>query len=153
MKTLRGYTFIEVIIIVAIMATTIGLVIAWTLSSLDRAKLQASNEELISSMREVQSEARNGEDSSAHGVRLTSEGFTSFIGNSFDASAPSTRQTFTFPSSVHLTSIALNGGGIDLIFYANTGETAQYGNLILDTIPPLESFAISISPLGLIDWQ
>lgn len=153
MKPLKGFTLIEVIMVVTLLASTIGLVTAWTLTSLKRAELQSTTEVIVGILRKQQTSAMSSKGNLDHGIRLESDQYTIFAGPDYATSSANSRQTFSMPNQLTISNITLAGGGSDLIFNKASGETAQDGTLSITHTSLSESMTISVNTLGLIDWQ
>lgn len=151
MKSLKAFTLIEIIIVVAILAISITLVTAWTLRTLSTAGLQATYEALSGTMRKSQSAALSSISGSDHGIRFSTTTYTTFVGSTYDGSDPDTRETFTLSPRIEFTGISLNGATNDLVFQKGSGETAQYGTITIDHTDESQPSTLGISPLGLID--
>lgn len=150
---MRGFTLPEVIITVTILAVTITTVMAWTLASLDRAELQTTAESIVGVTRSTQALAMSSRNNAAHGILLENDRYTTFIGDTYASSIVSSRQSFILPSGFQLSNITLNGGGDELVFQKASGETATSGSFDLTHDQITDNFTITITPLGLIDWN
>lgn len=148
---LKAFTLIEVLLTIVIISLSMGLVISWTGSILNSASLQTTAEELVSVLRNQQSSAANARENSSHGVEFAADRYTTFEGENADSS-PSTHFVKTMAQNLSL-AYTLTGGGDEIIFKKGTGETDQYGSVTLTHSKVDDPITISISPLGLIDWQ
>lgn len=154
MKTkLSGFTLLEVVLTVGLILLSVSLVTAWTVRTLDRTELQTTTESLVGLLRELQIAARQRYGDTHYGLRLESEQYIRFQGDSFDTSPPESRLAFTLPSSLQIGNQALNGGVTDVLFLKGKGTTDTYGSFQMVHLASSDAFLISISPLGLIDWQ
>ena len=153
MKKLKGFTLIEIVMVVTLLGLSIGLVMSWTMSSLDRAELQSSTESVISIIRKQQTAAMNSRNNLPHGIRFESNQFTSFEGVDYASSSPITRQVFSLPSNIHITDISLVSGLNDMTFHKASGETGESGSLTITHDKTSETFTITVNPHGLSDWQ
>lgn len=151
MKSLKAFTLIEIVIVVAILAMSITLITAWTLRTLSTAGLQANYEALSGTLRKSQSAALSSVGGSDHGIRFSTTTYTTFVGPTYDGSDPDTRETFTLSPEIEFTNISLNGATNDLVFQKGSGETGQYGTITIEHTAESQPTLITISALGLID--
>lgn len=151
MKSLKAFTLIEITIVVTILAISITLVTAWTLRTLSTAGLQASYEALNGTLRKSQSAALSSVGVSDHGLRFSTTDYTTFVGTTFAGSDPDSREVFTLPPEIEITSVSLNGATNDLVFQKGSGETGQYGTISIEHTAESQPILITISALGLID--
>lgn len=143
----KGFTLIEILIAVSVVAILGTMSIVSFRSSRNVRDMTTSAQNALSVIRLAQSKTLAGENDSAWGVHLESNQITLFEGDSY-ASAIST-QDYPFPPSIEITSIALNGGGSDIIFKRITGQTDTDGTFVVDVIgSPDNSFSITIDTSG-----
>jgi len=149
---LRAFTLFEVVIVVAILASSIAVVISWTLNALDQAKLQATTESLLGHVRRQQTSARSTRSTVAHGIYFENAQYTIFAGADYASSDPTTRQVFSLPAQITFSDVTLTGAGNELIFNRASGETAQDGTVTLSHEDLSEENTLTISSVGLVTW-
>ena len=153
MKTYRAFTFLEVILTVTIMAILITTVTAWTVDTLQRTELQTSTEALVAEIRSLQTAAQKNYRNNNHGILLESDQFTTYTGIDYDASEIEDRQVTNLANTLEISTITLNGGGSEVVFMKGSGETNTSGSFQIVKSNSGDSTTISISEIGLIDWQ
>lgn len=125
-----GLSLIEVVIgivIVIILAT----IVAQKFSSFRQGQaLSNSVDEVIAIINEARSRTLSGENGQPYGVHLQSDRAVLFAGTTYVANN-STNKAVVLDSAITISSISLQGGGSDVVFNQITGDTNQYGTLIV----------------------
>lgn len=147
----RGFTLLETLLTLAIITIGIAIATAWTMGTLDRGEHLSTVESMVSIMRSQQIAARADKNNSKHGIALFSDSYIVFEGDSLATASSS--QNFSLHSDQQIDSIALNGSGTEVIFEKHSGETNTNGSFNITQTSISESYTITISPLGLVDWQ
>lgn len=125
-----GFLLIQMIlalVIVGILATTIFVSLS---SGREKQALANAVEETLSAFSEARSRTIAGENNTQYGVHIGSSSVTIFQGSSYSSGA-STNRVVSLDNAVTITSISLSGGGSDVIFSRLTGDTTQYGTLVV----------------------
>ena len=143
----RGFTFIEVSIVIGIILL-VGGVVSFYFSQLNKSQsLDKDALSALSVLNEARSSAMSAKDFSDYGVHFTSNSYTFFKGSVFvynDAN----NVTYNEDDSISISSIAL-GGGSDVVFKKVTGETDDNGSLIFSlTNDPTKYQTITIFATG-----
>jgi len=89
-----------------------------------------STDSVVSLLNEARARTLAGDNDSQYGVRLAAGSATLFAGTTY-VSGAATNKVIALDVNTTITSISLNGGGSDVIFSQLTGETTQYGTLIV----------------------
>jgi len=152
-KLLPSFTLLEVLISITIMTLGTGLLTAWSLASIKGTELQTTAEILISTLRNLKIAAQENVGNTDHGLLLEEHMYTRFEGNSFDNSPLESRFQISVPAPLEISNINLNGGGSEIIFKSGDGSTDQFGTFQIERLNVNKAYTVSISPLGLIDWQ
>ena len=149
---LKAFTLVEVVIVVTLLAISIGVVLSWTMDALDQAKLQTTTESVMGNIRRQQASARSTRSDVPHGIFFETNQYTLFSGADYATSDTSTRQLYSLPTQITFSNISLNGGGNELLFNRASGETDQDGSITLSHEDISENNIITISPIGLVTW-
>ena len=115
--------------VVAITAILGSIGLSAFVSSRNARDLTANGQNTLSILRLAQGKAIAGENNSVWGVRLEQAKLTLFRGSTF-AGATFT-QAYPLASTVELVSLALSGGGSDVIFNRIGGHTSESGSFTL----------------------
>ncbi len=127
---MRGVTFIEILVVFAVLAVLVTIIVAGFGQYREERALAGDTERLLSTLEEARVKTLASTDLYTYGVHLQNNQFILFRGSSFDA-ATNTNRVFTISSDVEISSWALTGGGEDIIFDRLTGETSMHGTITL----------------------
>lgn len=84
----KGFTFIELLIIIAIAMIASVSVSTFAVSFIHESVVRDAQEGLVGTLREAQSLAMSGKENSSWGVKYNSDSFILFCGNSFSGRDP-----------------------------------------------------------------
>lgn len=146
----RGFTLIEGLLSIAIIAILGVLATSYGAASLSRNELRESALQTVDQLRRAQYQTMSGYLDSQWGVHFSATGFVFFKGSSYNAADPD-NEPFDFAANVRFTSIGLNGSAVDVVFNRVRGDTAQYGSLVLTDSTANETKTVTVSEVGLID--
>lgn len=149
----KGFTFIEIIIVLAILLL-ITLFVFVSFSSLRQNQLLNGTTENVSVfINEARSRTLASKDFSQYGIHFEASRIVVFKGTTFSEPNPENHE-FSFPQSIEISNIALNGGGINLIFQKLTGKTDQFGSVTLRVkSDPSKTKTIIINATGITNVQ
>jgi len=150
-KKQKGFSLIEIILVVTILGISVGLSILYSQSSQVRADINAQVSQFIGHLRLVQSSANAGLNDTSHGVHLESDSFTLFEGTSYSESGSLNFEYELSPTMV-IQNINLNGGGDDIIFNPPKGDTSTYGTVEFNSAQANKTVQIEITALGTINY-
>ena len=120
----------EMLIVIVVLGIVTAVVIGGFLMFKRGSELDSASEDLLSLLLEARSKTLSSKDSSSWGVRFETNRAILFKGTIFvDGAADN--NVIAMPPSVEIATIALNGGGQNVVFKRLTGETDQYGALTL----------------------
>jgi prepilin-type N-terminal cleavage/methylation domain-containing protein len=122
----RGFTLIEILVSIAIMAVLAAIVAVSISIFVLRANGAAAALDLIQFLDETRTLATDSFNDTAYGVHLATTSATRFTGSSYTAGAP-TNVVLSLASNVSIINIALSGGGADVVFNKLTGTTTKPG--------------------------
>lgn len=147
-----GFTMIEMLIVLGIMAILAIVVAPFVGTSVGRSQLKDVTRDIADTMRRAQTQAMTGNGNSSWGVHFQSGQYVLFKGNVYNAGDPENITT-VLSSYLTISSIALNGGGSDVIFTTKKGDTTQYGSIQLKEVASTKTTTITISAAGLITYS
>ena len=129
----KGISIIEILIVISI----IGILAAVIIPSLSKFRneqaLRNTTADIVSLLNKARNNTISSLSSSNYSVHFETTRFVYFTGSVFNNGA-GTNSAFTLSTSVTIPAsggISLNGGGADVIFTRLTGETANYGTIIV----------------------
>lgn len=151
LKVNRGFSFMEIIIAVAVLVLIVGGVTAsFSVFSKNRI-IEATTSEILSELGEARSLTLASYDNTVYGVHIESNKITLFKGSTY-SSVSSDNQVTTFSPRVSVSNIALFGGGNDITFQRLTGKTTQYGTLTVSLVSdPSKTKVITIQESGTVE--
>ncbi len=148
----RGISIIELVLLFGVIFIILSAVFSG-LSNFRRTSLLNSGGEIaVSILQRARSQTLSSSGASVYGVHAGSDRLTIFKGTTYNPSSPDNRETM-LPSGVEVSAVALNGGGVDVIFDRLTGATSQYGTVTLRSQWDSQTRTISILTTGIITIQ
>jgi len=129
-QNLRGFTLIELIVIIGILFILVAISIPTLVFFQKESDLNNGTEEIINALRFAQNKTLASEKESNYGVHFEIEKFVLFEGTSYDPLATN-NETYNLPKSVEIYEIDLAGGESEVVFDRLTGETNQFGKVSL----------------------
>ncbi len=149
MKT-KGFSLIEVIIIVIIVSMSVGLAALYYQSSQVRSDVNNQTKTLVAYLRLAQSNADSG-NNEFNAIHLDPNSYTLFTGNIYNPVAPENYE-IELPPTMIIQNIALNGGVTDIIFDSPKGETESYGSFQIFSNQITKTNTITINQIGTINY-
>lgn len=140
-----GFTFVEVLVVIALLIGITGLAIPFYQSFQVGSQLDNTTQELNQTLRRAQAKAMAAEDFSAFGVHFETGSFTIFKGVSY-IPGDIMNEVILYPSVITITPAI----GSDAVFSSVSGETVNAGTIII-TATNGASRTIIINDLGVID--
>jgi len=144
----KGFTLIEVILVLAIIIAMVVLSIPFYQSFQIRTQLSNTSQEITQTLRYSQSKAMAIEDYSNFGLHFESDKYVLFRGNSYNPT-DSYNEVYDLVETLSI-SVNLNGGGNDIIFDRLKGSTSNYGTVTITSVNN-ESKIITVNSLGKIE--
>jgi len=147
----KGFTFLEIMLVIAILSITVGFFVLYSNNSQIIADVNNQANIIVSHIRLVQSNADSGYANTASAIHLDTNSYTGFIGPIYNP-LDSSNYTMDLPGVLSIQNVSLNGGGSDIVFVSPRGETANYGSFNLTAADINKSITINISQNGAIDY-
>lgn len=147
----RGFTLIELVLSMTFLGILIGLFLLYNQSSQLRADLNSQTSNIVHYLRLAQSSSASGLNDTDHGLHLEDNSYTLFEGSSYNESNPD-NFVIDLPPTLEIESVNLHGGGDNIIFTKPNGETTNYGTFSVVSTSLNESFTITVTDLGTINY-
>jgi len=147
----KAFTFIEIMIVIALMTLMLGLSLLYSQTSIVRSDLNSQRSGLISQLRLAQSNAMSGKKGASYGVHIKSDSYTTFTGSSYVADGTG-NFIYNLPSTIQLTNLSLNGSGSNVIFTSPKGETSEYGSIDIYSEQIQKTSTITINQFGVVTY-
>jgi prepilin-type N-terminal cleavage/methylation domain-containing protein len=158
-KILRGFTLMEIAIVLAVLATLFGLVWINLLGSREKASTAAATDTFVSDLRNQQlkamlgdTEGRVGND--IYGIFLGTTSYTMFHGAVYSPADPANQQVvlgdnmqfqnILFPGSV----ILFASGSGELLAYASTTASVKIVNTVSNDLR-----TVQLNSLGVVSYE
>lgn len=148
----NGFTLLEILIIVAIMAVLVGVTVATFVSFRNAQTLDRDTDAIVSALREARSQTLVSQNASVYGVHLASSTVTLFTGSSYSAGTASNVVTNLTSTNI-ISTLTLTGNGTDIVFKRLTGETDQDGTLVLKSSATNNARTVTVYKTGLIEFK
>jgi len=148
MKSFRiqgGFTFVEVLVVIALLVGLTGLAIPFYQSFQVGSQLDNTTQELSQTLRLAQAQAMATESLSAFGVHFESESFTIFKGVTYVSGDP-INEVIPFTSAITITPSM----GSEVVFSSLHGETGNAGTIAVAASNG-SSRTLIINDLGVVD--
>ncbi len=150
MKQHQGFSIIEILIVLGIMAILTGITFS-VFSSVKKAQaLEKDRDSIIEVLRQARSQTLSSKNASQYGVHITSSQITLFTGTSYSV-GNSSNQDFILQGSDTIVTISLTGGGSDVVFNRLTGETNQNGTITISSPSTSQTKTVTIYKTGLVE--
>lgn len=147
MRFRLGFTFIELLIVLGIMGIVALVALPFFSDTISRNDLQTASWQLANDLRRARSAAMASQSNSAWSVHVQSDRHVLFVGTTYNASDPNNLITL-LPSTIAISSIALNGGGSDVRFSKIKGQTSDFGTITLLDNNSGQSIIVSVNAAG-----
>ncbi len=146
----RGFTIIELAIVIGILALILGIVGGFISSATARVSVTDVSVQLVDTLRRAQWQTISGQDDSDWGVHLETGSFVLFNGPTYNSSDPDNYIIY-MESPVIISSINLNGGGSEALFDGQFGDSSTYGTITLSNPVVEETVVVTINQIGTVD--
>lgn len=146
-----GFTLVELMIVIAILAilTTVGA--PFLANSVGKNELKTTAWEMADTLRRAQSQTMAGNGSTGWGVHFESTQYVFFQGATYNAADPD-NITAPLSPSLSIDSIALNGGGTEVLFTSKKGVTGQYGDIQITDAGNNTVSTVTVTAAGVISY-
>ncbi len=124
----RGFTLIELMVVIALSAVILTLTIATFASFSDFQSVDKDAETVASYLLKAKNETTNAKSSKQYGVKFASSSITFFEGTAYSASAPS-NVVYTVSKKTEMSSASLTGGATAVYFQRVSGKPSATGTI------------------------
>lgn len=147
----KGFSMIEVIVVLALLALVFGVSVIYYRDSLARTDLNSQGELVSNSLRLLRSNAASGNVEEPNAMRLEELEYIKFFGDVYNPESPDNIHT-ELPGQVKIDNINLNGGGREIIFQSPHGNTDNFGSFDIKAEQIDRTITININRIGTIDF-
>lgn len=142
---MKGFTLIEILLVVGILAILFTLTLPVTLDFYKSQQLDGSAQGIIQALRRAQLKAMSGENDLSFGVYLTNDNYILFRGISYES------RDFQYDEVFDLSSIVTAAGIQEVVFSKFEGLPSVTGTIILSN--GKDSKTIDINTIGRINLE
>ena len=144
----RGYTVMELLVVIAVLAILAGLSMAGFSNFSKKEALDAGATALIAGLRDARAQTLASVGGSQYGIHVSTTTFSFFKGSTYDAGSPST-SVFKFSSYVRASSTLS-----DFVFQRITGNSVASGTIdVYMASDPSIKKTIQVEATGIIDIE
>lgn len=122
---MKGFTLIEVLVSLALLAIVSGIVFISFSDLSDANALDSSVSNTVARLNEARSKTLSSKEDMQYGVHLQSDSIISFAGSSYVIDDPSNK-SYDLNNAVEISNISIAGGS-DIVFDRLTGQTDNIG--------------------------
>ncbi|MCR4322753.1 MAG: prepilin-type N-terminal cleavage/methylation domain-containing protein [Candidatus Azambacteria bacterium] len=147
----RGFTLIEIIIAIGVMAIISTTLFIGFSTATESAELKTSAFKIVDALQFARTRTIASLASSSYGIHFEQTYYVLFRGVTYSALDPD-NILYPLPSSVEIVSVTLAGGGSDVVFDRITGKTAHNGTVSVRVVAnPTKVKIIEIAAAGRSD--
>lgn len=144
---LRGFTALEILIVIAILGILLSVILPSFMNFRRSSLLNTDTMNLITLINRARLLSVSSKDDDQYGIHLESSKAVLFKGSVYSAGT-TTNETHTFSTGLTLSSIAVNGGGSEVLFEKVTGATTQNATTTLLVTGTTSSTTVLILQTG-----
>jgi prepilin-type N-terminal cleavage/methylation domain-containing protein len=148
--TIRGFTFVEILVVIAILGVIAGLSGEAFRNMYESSAHRRGGEEVYRALTDAQSSTLASEGNTVYGVHLTPDSVTRFTGAVYAQGAPANK-VYEFEGGVTATGTLVAGG--DVLFARLTGEPSASGTVLIRNSAGTGTTTIVIHASGLIEYE
>ena len=139
----KGYTIIEILLVVAIIAIIGATSISMGTGFLTRNNLKNKTNELVSSLAVARISSISGKEDSPWGVNINSSSITLFAGTSYATRDSAFDQNFSIPSSIDISVV-------EIVFNKLTGNPNSTANIVISG-SGVDANTVIVNEVGSVD--
>jgi len=149
--TKKGFTLLEILIVLAILASILGISLQVLQNLYQDSALKAGASEVYGALVSARSDTLSAQNDMVYGVRISTSTVTRFSGVTYTP-GNSTNKVYAFEKGVLATS-SLIASGTNIIFERLTGQPSATGTIYIRDIQGAGTTTIVIHASGLIEYE
>ncbi len=142
---LRGFTLIEILIVMGIAAILAGLAATWSFDYVRSQRVESAARFILADLTQAQTDAYTQANDSAHGVLIESDQTTRFEGDSYATRTVSADVVNPYPSPVTVSGLT------EVVFPAGALAPVAGGAITISSDD--KTFTITVSDYGLLSIE
>ena len=147
-----GFTVLELLVSLAIMSVLVVIVFNTFTAFRRNQALNMDTDIIIEVLRQARNQTLSSKNSSVYGVHFAPPKITLFVGANYVQNNP-TNQDFVLSSSDTILTINLAPSGSDVVFNRLTGETVNFGTVVVSSTGISKTKTVTIYKTGLTESQ
>lgn len=148
-KASSGFTALELLIVIAIMAILLAVIVPSFLNFRRSSLLNTETQQLVTMINRARLLSVSSKNDDRFGIHLEAGKVVLFQGATYATSSP-TNEVHAFDPALTLSSVAINGGGSELLFEKVTGATSQNATTTLLVTGTTASTTVLVLPTGVV---
>lgn len=144
----KGFTALEILIVIAILGILLSVILPSFTNFRRSSLLNTDTQNLVTLINRARILSVASKDDSQWGIHLETSKAVLFKGITY-ATSTATNEVHIFNTGLALSSIAINGGGSDILFEKVTGATVQNATTTLLVTGTTASTTLLIQPSGI----
>ncbi len=146
---LRGFTYIELVIVLAILALIAVLSMATFQSVVRNSAGRVASQEIADALRDARSNTLAAKNDTVYGVRIASTSVTRFVGGTY-TSGHASNTVYTYEAGAYATG-TLVIGPTDIVFARLTGMPNATGSIFVHDMDGTLTATVTLSGTGLVE--
>jgi prepilin-type N-terminal cleavage/methylation domain-containing protein len=126
----KGFTALELLIVVSIMAILVTIIISPFAAFRNSKVLDTASEETLALLSEARADTLSAKGGYQYGVHFETAQIVLYRGAAYSSTDVSNK-VVALDSALEVSSVALVGGGADVLFDRLTGKTSQSGTVVI----------------------
>lgn len=151
-KKSEGYTFVELIVVIAILGILMAIIIPSFAGFRQSSALNGDTMNLITLINRARLLSVADKGDVQYGIHLEAGKVVLYQGSTYSSGA-STNESYPFSSGITLSNLVINGGGSEILFAKVTGATTQAATMTLLSAGNSASTTIAVLPVGVATIQ
>ncbi|OHA79281.1 MAG: hypothetical protein A2747_02460 [Candidatus Yonathbacteria bacterium RIFCSPHIGHO2_01_FULL_44_41] len=129
-KNLGGFTALELLMVIAILGILSAIILTPFKAFRNSKVLDTASEETLALLSEARGDTLSGKGGYQYGVHFEASQIVLYRGATYSA-GDANNKAVVLDNALEVSSIALAGGGADVLFDRLTGKTAQNGTAVI----------------------
>jgi Tfp pilus assembly protein FimT len=148
----KGISAVELLVVVSILIIISSILFPKLSKFRKQQVLENTTEDIVSLLNEARNNTISSKNSTTYGVHFLSDKATLFAGAAFSELPDNKEINFDHYVSIPGSGgINLNGGGSDVVFERLTGDTEQYGTIVIRLVSDAtKQRTVTINKIGII---
>lgn len=149
-KKNSGFTLIELLVVVAITIIAATIVMYNMSGQRNSQALNNAEDDTVALLNQARTYTLSAYQGFQYGVHFTTSLNKIYLFSGTSYSTGTTTKEVAFDDTVTVSSTSFSGGGSDVIFNSNSGDTTEYGTLVIKNAATNATKTITITKNGFV---